>query len=232
MTKEAQHTSNYRRKTELHFKHNTIMHSRLFCGIAVTLGLSTILAAPETRAQKSIVTPASENLSAQRDLFEVSLGYNYIHLGDAGFEPKNLHGLDVSAFVNLNSWLALGGDFMADFGHRTQRFFFTDVDIDSQRYVYVFGPRVTVWQNPKFRVFAEALAGGVSADVQASVGSFSQSASDSGFAMALGAGFDWRFTRHFSWRVVQGDYLPTHLGSQWQNNFRLSSGIVYSFGGR
>jgi len=198
----------------------------------VALALATVLATPETRAQKSVVTRSSENLSGQPDLFEVSLGYNYIHLGDAGFEPKNLHGLDVSAFVNLNSWLALGGDFMADFGHRTQRFFFTDVDFDSQRYIYVFGPRVTVWQNPKFRVFAEALAGGVHAEAEASVGSFSRTASADAFAMAVGAGFDWRFTRHFSWRVVQGDYLPTHLGSDWQDNFRASTGIVYSFGGR
>jgi hypothetical protein len=201
--------------------------------IAAIIGLAISFLAPsETRAQKSIVAPSSENLSGQPDLFEVSLGYNYIHLGDTSLESKSLHGLDVSAFINLNSWLALGGDFMADFGHRTQNFFFANVDIDNQRYVYVFGPRVTVWRNPQFKVFVEALAGGVSADVQASVGSLSQSASDNGFAMATGAGFDWRFSRHFSWRVVQGDYLPTHLGSQWQNNFRLSSGIVYSFGGR
>ncbi len=204
----------------------------LLSAVVSTTLAAAFLFAPEARAQKSVVTPSTENFSAKPDLFEVSLGYNYIHLGDTAVESKSLHGLDVSAFVNLNSWLALGGDFMADFGHRTQRFFFANVDIDNQRYVYAFGPRVTVWQNPQFKVFVEALAGGVSADVQASVGSLSQSASDNGFAMATGAGFDWRFARHFSWRIVQGDYLPTHLGSQWQNNFRLSSGIVYSFGGR
>jgi hypothetical protein len=170
------------------------------------------------------------------DLFEVSLGYNYIHLGDAFPETEHLHGIDVSAFVNATSWLAVGGDFMANFGEHTvhPRFFFGNVDVDSRRYVYVFGPRFTVWHNPQFRIFAVALAGGVHAEaevsLQAGAVAVSRTASEDALAIAVGAGFDWRFTRHFSWRVIQADYLPTHLGSDWQNNFRASTALVYSFG--
>src|SRR5258708_27484786 len=175
----------------------------------------------------------------QPDLFDVSVGFNYIYLADQFPETKNLYGVSASAFINATSWLAAGGEFMADFGsHNVPHvpFFFGGVDIDSQRYIFVFGPRVTIWQNPKFRVFAEALGGGVHAEAQLTASSRfttrTASASDDGLAAAIGAGFDWRFTEHLSWRVVQADYLPTHLGSQWQNNFRASTGISYSFGQR
>ena len=122
---------------------------------------------------------------------------------------------------------------MADFGQRTQRSGGSDIDLNSRRYVYVFGPRITLWQTPRYRVFAEALAGGVHAELDLSLGSFSRSleAKDA-FAAAVGAGFDWRFSRLISWRVIQADYVPTALFSDWQSNFRASTGIVFSFGGK
>src|SRR5438105_399312 len=123
----------------------------------------SLFGAAQARAQKS--EPAGMSVrSPEPDLVEVSLGYNYILLGDPFPETQNLHGLDASAFVNATSWLALGGDFMANFGSHTLHYFFTDVDVDSKRLVYVFGPRITVWRNSQFRVFAEALAGGVHAE--------------------------------------------------------------------
>jgi hypothetical protein len=146
-----------------------------------------------------------------------------------------LHGLDVGAFVNATSWLAVGGEFMADFGSHSIAFFRRSIDVDSRRYVYVFGPRVTIWHNPQFRVFAEALAGGVHAEAKLTSQfpfSISRTASADSFAMALGGGFDWRLTNHLSWRILQADYLGTDLGKQWQNNFRASTAIAYSFGQR
>jgi hypothetical protein len=170
-------------------------------------------------------------LPRQPDLVELSLGYNYIHLDETAPEEKNLNGVDLSAFVNVTSWLGLGGDFMADFGSRDQQIAFRrSVTIDSQRYLYLFGPRATVWRDPKFRVFVEALGGGVHAKAELSFASFNQHASEDAFAMAFGGGFDWHFSDHLSWRIVQADYLPTNLSSQWQNNFRASTAIVYSFG--
>jgi hypothetical protein len=173
----------------------------------------------------------------QPDLFEVSLGFNYIYLDNQFPETKNLYGVDASAFINATSWLAAGVDFMADFGsHSVPAFFGRTIDVDSERYVYVFGPRVTVWRNPRFRVFVEGLAGGVHAEAKFTLARFSssisQTASADGFATALGAGFDWRLTNHLSWRVVQADYVGTDLSSQWQHNFRASTSIVYSFGQR
>jgi hypothetical protein len=195
----------------------------------------SLFAAAEGRAQK--YEPAGMSVrSPEPDLVEVSLGYNYVLLGDPFPETQNLHGVDASAFVNATSWLALGGDFMANFGSHTLHNFFVDVDVDSKRLVYVFGPRITVWRNSQFRVFAEALAGGVHAEADVTAHfrfvSRTQSAHADAFAAAFGVGADWRLTDHISWRILQADYLGTDLSSHWQSNFRASTGIVYSFGHR
>jgi len=203
--------------------------------IIVSFGLA------EARAQSQPTQryePAGLNVPPpEPDLFEASLGFNYIYLENQLPETKDLYGVEGSLFINATSWLAVGGEFMADFGsHSVPVFFRNTVDVDSQRYVYVFGPRVMVWRNPQFRVFAEALAGGVHAEAQLTLhySYFSRAASASadGFATALGGGFDWHLTNHLSWRIVQADYLGTDLGSHWQNNFRASTSIVYSFGHR
>jgi hypothetical protein len=210
------------------------MNSRSFSVLTAVLTLTiATLIAPKgyCGAPPPSGSPSRPVTESGVDLVELSLGFNYIRLDHAGPENKNLAGFDVSAFVNVTSWLGLGGEFMADFGRKTLvARVGNDLTVDSRRYVYVFGPRVTVWQNPNFRLFTEVLAGGVSAEAKARQGSLHAIATDDTFAAALGAGFDWRFSRHFAWRVVEADYLPTNLGDQWQNNFRAATGLVYSFG--
>ncbi|HEV2045007.1 MAG TPA: outer membrane beta-barrel protein [Chthoniobacterales bacterium] len=171
-------------------------------------------------------------MSAQPDLFEVSLGYNYIRVTNDVI--KDFHGFDLSAFVNVNSWLALGGEFMAGYSTNSARLnFFQTVDSED-RYIYVFGPRLSYWPTKKLRLFGEALAGAAhaDADVSSNFGRFTQTASADAFALALGGGTDWCFTRHWSWRILEANYLPTHFHNQWQDKWRLSTGIVYTFGGR
>ncbi len=199
--------------------------------IPILTSFALLLSPLNGKASAPLETTRTEPLS-QPDPFEISVGYNYIYLGDAYPETEHLHGVDASLFYNLTPRIALGGDFMANFGNRSQGVFFGTVHLDSSRYIYVFGPRITLWQDPRFRLFAEILTGGVHAELEASLGSFSRTFSDDAFAAAIGGGLDWRFARHWSWRVIQADYLPTNFGDNWQHNFRASTGIVYSFGGR
>ena len=53
-------------------------------------------------------------------------------------------------------------------------------------------------------------------------------------AWALGGGLDWKFTPHsrLALRLVQADYLGTQYASATQNTFRLTTGLVFSFGGK
>jgi len=123
---------------------------------------------------------------------------------------------------------------MADFGsHSIPYFFRRTLDVDSTREVYVLVPASGL---------AQYLDSGFSLKLLPVVSTprlkfppnlpslFSRTARADGFATALGAGFDWRFTPHLSWRIVQADYLGTNLSSQWQSDFRASTSIVYSFG--
>src|SRR5437773_2207372 len=108
------------------------MHAR--CLIPL-LALAVAFSAPARAGYLSETRSASSRAVASEptgpDRFEISLGYNYIHLDDAFPETEHLHGVDVSAFFNINSWLSLGGDFMANFGERSvqPRFFFGNVDV-------------------------------------------------------------------------------------------------------
>jgi hypothetical protein len=53
--------------------------------------------------------------------------------------------------------------------------------------------------------------------------------SDTSFAMAIGGGIDAELMHGIYWRVIEGDYLPTHFFGTTQNNARLSTGIVFKF---
>lgn len=207
------------------------MYSRLFFGLAVIIGLTTsFLSAPPAHAGESVgsstYSRSTERLpGAGPSLFEIGLGYNFIDLQNA--EVDHLHGADVSLFVNLTRWLALGGDFIAGFGSQDRGF----VTFEGQRYVYVVGPRVSVWPAPTVRIFAQALGGGVHGNAEASFSGFNQSASADAFAAIAGVGVDWRFTRNFYWRIIEADYLRMNFTNQ-NDNFRLSTGLIFTFGGR
>src|ERR1700730_16688528 len=97
----------------------------------VTFGYSqTALAqnpAPEEKPpppgeKTSTFTPPEQLYASSTDveLVELGVAYNYINVLNAQ-DVKDLHGFDASLFVNLNRWLALGGDFIGGFGNNTSR---------------------------------------------------------------------------------------------------------------
>ena len=52
-------------------------------------------------------------------------------------------------------------------------------------------------------------------------------AGDTARMYAAGGGMDLEISPHFSFRVVQADYLHTTLFQGTQNSFRVSTGLVY-----
>lgn len=202
---------------------------------------------PTETAQPQPPPPTEHALRTQPDLFEFGIGYSYINAPDEE-EVNDLHGFNASLFVNVNSWLAFGGEFAAGFGDKSFRVFDEDIDVSLDRYVYLFGPRLSFRPTERFRIFAQAMVGGVHDDteitfsnnlrstVRAASTNTSFSSSADSWAFDFGIGADWRLTNHWSWRIIQADYLATTFSSakndNWQNNWRISTGIVFSFGGR
>ena len=85
-----------------------------------------------------------------------------------------------------------------------------------------FGPRLS-FPIGKFRPFGEALFG---------VGHVSTgqgiSTSDTSLVTTVGGGLDYKIIRILALRA-EGDYVQTRFFSTTQNNFRLSTGIVFRF---
>jgi hypothetical protein len=68
-----------------------------------------------------------------------------------------------------------------------------------------------------------------------SASDLSASVSNTSFALATGGGLDYAVTNRISIRLGQADYFLTRhfndIGAPNQNNFRVSAGIVFTFGG-
>ena len=163
-------------------------------------------------------------------------------------DPANrmgyLHGGSTSLAFNLNRYVGL----VADFGgyDATKLTLFSPngnqtVDADGTAYTYVFGPRFSYRKLGRFTPFAQALFGATHAGPVTisgcSRGTCAPLGGENAFAAMLGAGFDIQVSRHIALRPFEGDFLLTHFknvfnGQQdWQDNVRLSAGIVFRFGG-
>jgi opacity protein-like surface antigen len=159
--------------------------------------------------------------------FELFGGLTYMRAPDES--AKNLVGFNGSLFYDFTPHVAVGADFMGAFGDFTGTAGSLKFDTSLHRFTYVFGPQFNFHPNDKVKVFVHPLFGGVHDTTKTTFGTMSVSSSANAFAMQLGGGVDVRVTPHVSVRIVQADYLPTHFGGNWQNNFRISTGVVIRF---
>ncbi len=159
--------------------------------------------------------------------WEAFLGYSFFDFRPGVSVPGPVHanGGSASLAYNLNRWFGVVGDFG---GYHTGSINNTSVDATS--YTYMFGPRVSFRNNTRVTPFAQVLFGGAYGNVDWTPAA----ASANVFALAAGGGFDVELTRHFSWRVIQAEYVMTRFdnptGSFPQNNLRVSSGLLIRWG--
>lgn len=158
--------------------------------------------------------------AAQAPKAEVFGGYSYTRINPGGSgNGFNLNGWNGSVAGNVNDWFGIVGDFGGTYGSPS--------GVDTNVHTFLFGPRITA-RNEQLQPFAHALFGGARIKGTAA----GVSVSDSAFSMALGGGVDWKANDTVAIRLGQLDYLMTRFGNDRQNNFRLSTGIVFRFGGR
>ncbi|HLJ27194.1 MAG TPA: hypothetical protein VKY85_10845 [Candidatus Angelobacter sp.] len=138
-------------------------------------------------------------------------GYSYVHSNFANV-GLNSNGGSASLAVNPNPWFGVVADFGGYHGSNL-----TTV-------TYLFGPRFSYRSKSPFTPFAQVLFGGAHA-----------SGSSNAFAMSVGGGLDLRADSQWSWRIVQAEYLLTNFNdgsSGHQHNARISTGVVYRWGGK
>lgn len=166
-------------------------------------------------ATSPIGRPAA--LGNRTDLFA---GYSYLNADITGSDRLSFYGWETSVVPFAGHRIApeiSGSGYYKAGGYGS-----------ANTYAIMGGPRVSFGQ-----FFVHALVG---VDILQASG-FGVSDTETSFASAFGAGGQSKpFGRHWAIRVT-GDYVMTHYDGGFgeatiQNNFRISSGIVYLFGAR
>jgi len=165
--------------------------------------------------------------------WEVFGGYTYMHsnivITNSTF---NLNGGSGSAAYHVTDWFAL----VADLGV-THQGAVAAKPFSLTITTYEFGPRV-IWHNhTHLTPYAQVLMGGGRATgtlYTSSLGTgLAPIGSSNDFNFSAGGGVDWKINHGFSVRLAQAEYLHTQFPNNVnasQSNFRLSTGVVFSFG--
>ena len=208
----------------------------------------------ESSAMSSSRSPASPGQSTRGDVItpkvELFLGYSFIRATPRSTQDRIawLHGGDANIAFNVNHYLGLVADFG---GYPASSLTITGpgtpssrvVDADGRVFTYMIGPRLS-YRNPRITPFAQALFGVAHAGAVSISGCAGSSVciplpSENAFAMVVGGGFDVNVHRRLAIRLIQADYFMTRFKdpssptgqSGKRNDVRLSTGLVFRFGG-
>ena len=164
---------------------------------------------------------------------DLALGYTYIHSNAPpdGCGCFHFNGGSVSASWKLNSWWRIAGQFSAAHAGNI-----SSSTLSPTITTYLIGPRYKLAKGSHRVVpFGNLLLGAAHVSDGYFPNGSSSSASATAFAMAAGGGVDISVGKHIAIRPIDADYLFTHFPNavdNHQNNFSLTSGIVFRFGGR
>ncbi|MGC2327091.1 MAG: outer membrane beta-barrel protein [Candidatus Sulfotelmatobacter sp.] len=180
------------------------------------VALTLILFAGLASAQ----VPTSGNIFVGYSFYSASP--STLDLADVG--RPNMNGWDASLEGKVLPWVGIVADLSGHYGQQN----FTEPTSDATATVtghetdVTFGPRLS-FPIGKFRPFGEALFGVGHVNTGQGI-----STSDTSLVTTVGGGLDYKIVRILAVRA-EGDYVQTRFFSTTQNNFRLSTGIVFRF---
>jgi hypothetical protein len=164
---------------------------------------------------------------------EIFTGFSYLSFDPQGVATRiNMYGWDASVTGNPIKWFGIEGDFGGHYRANCGG----AIGLTCGHTSFMGGPKLA-FRSTWVTVYAHGLFG-----IDDGSLSFSGvSVSDKPFAFAAGGGVDVRVARHLSLRPAQFDYFMTRhaiaaagalgLTLQPQNNYRFSTGLVFTFGG-
>ena len=195
---------------------------RLVTGIAILFVLLALLSKP---------TPAQEY-----PRWEAFTGFSYarVNLGQQSsvFQPtdQNYYGMHFNGSFNPRSYLRIIlCDFAVQLGGTTTNLSPLKADLRTSQ--VLFGPEF-VRRSEKSAIFAHTLFGLSNTRLVESLGGSDvvpDVASRTNLAFGVGGGFDIHLTQLLTVRAVQADFVPTRLAGNWENQFRVSTGVVFTF---
>lgn len=137
-----------------------------------------------------------------------------------------LNGWQASITEKATDWLGLVQEFGGYYG--TKNLFGADNHFSS--FTILSGPRFYYPGLKGVTPFVDALFG--YDQTQVTLKGTSAKVTSSSYAMAFGGGLDVNVSRSLAIRLFKADYYRPSLFGSSQNDFRVSAGIVFKFGGR
>src|SRR5580692_2779706 len=205
---------------------------------------------PEANAQSMGAMHRSDDAEGYTPKVEWFLGYSFWRATPTsnGNRIGYLHGGSTSVAYNLNRYVGLVADFAGFDNSKLTLFGPTGSETfnaSGSVYTFMVGPRLSYRKYEKFTPYIQALGGVVHASSLSISGctgdpSCTPLGSDTTFVAMAGAGFDLTISHRIALRLVEADFLLTHFRDPisatgfsrgWQDNTRLSTGIVFRFGG-
>ena len=176
---------------------------------------------------------------------EIFAGYSFVSAGfPANTDPAagefrgSLNGWNGAAAFNVNRALGVVADFGGYYGSPTKGTLFKPANcvlctgnataILHNIHTFTFGPQVS-FRSHDLTVFAHGLFGGAHISEDMDFFGPLPKISATSFAVMVGGGFDLRLSPRWAVRL-QPDYLRTKILDRPENNFRVSTGLVFRVG--
>jgi opacity protein-like surface antigen len=180
---------------------------------------------------------------------ELFLGYSYLRgvpTRSPGNRMDSLNGGSANIAFNLNRYFGIVGDVG---GFNASEIQITGAganpagvsDASGTAFTFMAGPRLSWRKYNRITPFAQVLVGGIHAS-QVTRSNCTGTLctplpSENSLALTAGGGVDLKISHHVALRLVQAEYLMTDFADlssgerQTQNDIRVSSGLVFDFGG-
>lgn len=137
-----------------------------------------------------------------------------------------LNGWQASITEKATDWFGLVQEFGGYYGTKN----LLGADNHFSTFTILSGPRFYYQGFKGVTPFVDALFG--YDQTQVTLKGQNAKVTSSSYAMAFGGGLDANVSRNLSIRLFKADYYRPSLFGNGQNDFRVSAGIVFRFGGR
>jgi opacity protein-like surface antigen len=169
----------------------------------------------------------------QKNEFFAGYSYQSADINTLTIDPRRTsqNGVNVEYTRNLTRNIGITGDLSAHFHRDSSSASGGTFTRRRDQYFLLGGLQFKAHNDSRLQPFAHALFGvslfrGFTSNISASGNVFTIDDATA-FGMALGGGLDIRASKRIDVRLVQADYSPTHFGPGWQQNIRLSFGIIF-----
>ncbi len=178
--------------------------------------------------------PAERYSPRATPTLEISGGYSYRNYSPKPSTATKLNGGYVSVDYSLLSWIGIAAEGSATVQKEGAQSLGTAQTFSI--FTGLVGPQVYPLHHRRVTVFTHILLGdGYYYTKAPAFGGFSAKVTtNSGFAWEVGGGMDVRIQKHWSLRLIEGDYGETSFtlpdANSHQVGYRLSVGLVYLIG--